>query len=280
VTKKINSDGNISRTDPQPPTTGDQPPAPNPQPPAFLHARQVSHTFPDGLSAIMDISMTVHTGAFVALVGSSGVGKSTLLRVLAGLLTPTEGEVLLKGHPPRAANVPIGIVFQRDNLMPWRTVVDNIQLPLELDGRNRGETEGRVVEMIDLVGLSGFENSYPSQLSGGMAQRVAIARALVHRPALLLLDEPFGSLDALTRERMGQELLRIWNALPVTVFMVTHSIPEAVLLADEVLVMTGRPGTIDRRVPVKLPRPRHLALQGTSAFQECAAAVRAAIGGE
>ena len=264
-------------TDSEQPITGVQLPATSPQPPAFLQAHHVSHTFPDGLAAIADISLTVHKGAFVALVGSSGVGKSTLLRALAGLLEPTGGEVLLSGRPPREADIPIGIVFQRDNLMPWRTVVDNIRLPLELNGLSRGETRQRVAEMIDLVGLSGFEDSYPSQLSGGMAQRVAIARALVHRPALLLLDEPFGALDALTRERMGQELLRIWNALPVTVFMVTHSIPEAVLLADEVLVMTGRPGTIGVRVPVVLPRPRHLELQGTKDFQECAAAVRAAI---
>lgn len=270
--------GQTNQAGHRPPATSNQQPVTGPQPPAFLHVRNVSHTFPDGLSAIVDISMTVHAGAFVALVGSSGVGKSTLLRVLAGLLAPTTGEVLLSGSAPREANIPIGIVFQRDNLMPWRTVVDNIQLPLELDGMNQRETKSRVAEMIELVGLSGFEHSYPSQLSGGMAQRVAIARALVHRPALLLLDEPFGALDALTRERMGQELLRIWNALPVTVFMVTHSIPEAVLLADEVLVMTGRPGAIDRRVPVELPRPRHLELQGSTAFQECAAAVRAAIG--
>jgi NitT/TauT family transport system ATP-binding protein len=244
----------------------------------FLQALHVSHTFPDGLAAIADISLTVQAGAFVVLVGSSGVGKSTLLRVLAGLLAPTKGDVLLNGIAPREANVPIGIVFQRDNLMPWRTVVDNIQLPLELNGVNRKEATSRVAEMIELVGLTGFAESYPSQLSGGMAQRVAIARALVHRPALLLLDEPFGALDALTRERMGQELLRIWNALPVTVFMVTHSIPEAVLLADEVLVMTGRPGAIGKRVPVELPRPRHIELQSTKTFQKCAAAVRAAIG--
>ncbi len=185
---------------------------------------------------------------------------------------------MVNGGPPRQNGDPIGIVFQRDNLMPWRTVVDNIRLPLELQGTNRSEAAVLVGELVTLVGLEGFENSYPAQLSGGMAQRVALARALVHRPQLLLLDEPFGALDALTRERMSQELLRIWHAMPVTVFVVTHSIPEAVFLADEVLVMTGRPGAITEQVPVGLPRPRRLEMQGTPEFQECAAAVRGAIG--
>jgi NitT/TauT family transport system ATP-binding protein len=163
--------------------------------------------------------------------------------------------------------------------MPWRTVGDNIRLPLELTGVSRKEAEGRVQELIKLVGLAGFEQSYPAQLSGGMAQRVALARALVHRPSLLLLDEPFGALDALTRERMSGELLRIWHAMPVTVFMVTHSIPEAVFLADEVLVMDGRPGGIASRVPVDLPRPRQTAMQGSGEFHDIAAAVRAGIEG-
>jgi NitT/TauT family transport system ATP-binding protein len=163
--------------------------------------------------------------------------------------------------------------------MPWRTVQDNIRLPLELDGVSGSEAGPRVHELIELVGLAGFEESYPAQLSGGMAQRVALARALVHQPSLLLLDEPFGALDALTRERMSSELLRIWHAKPVTVFMVTHSIPEAVFLADEVLVMDGLPGTISGRVPVPLPRPRKRAMQGEAAFHETAAAVRAAIEG-
>ncbi len=244
----------------------------------FLQVSGVSHTFPDDLTAISDINLSLDTGAFVALVGSSGVGKSTLLRILAGLLKPTEGTVNLNGGPPEAATDPIGIVFQRDNLMPWRTVEANIRLPLELQGVNKEITTGRVAELIDLIGLNGFENSYPAQLSGGMAQRVAIARALVHRPSLLLLDEPFGSLDALTRERMGEELLHIWNALPVTVFMVTHSIPEAVLLSDEVLVMAGRPGTITAIVPIELAHPRTLETQSSAVYLEKTAAIREAIG--
>jgi NitT/TauT family transport system ATP-binding protein len=161
--------------------------------------------------------------------------------------------------------------------MPWRTVAENVILPLELRGKNGEATNAHVHDVIKLVGLAGYEDSYPAQLSGGMAQRVAIARALVHRPALLLLDEPFGSLDALTRERMGQELLRIWEAQPVTVMMVTHSISEAVMLADEVLVLNGRPATITHRIPIPLPRPRTLDMQRTADFQDYATAVRGAI---
>jgi NitT/TauT family transport system ATP-binding protein len=243
----------------------------------FLRVEQVSHTFNDRLTAIQDVSLSLHVGAFAVMVGTSGVGKSTLLRILGGLLTPTSGQVQLNGQDPDQSSDPIGIVFQRDNLMPWRTVLDNIRLPLELKGRPKEAVWPQIMEMIDLVGLAGFEDAYPAQLSGGMAQRVAIARALVHRPRLLLLDEPFGALDALTRERMGQELLRIWQALPVTVFMVTHSIPEAVLLGDEVLVMTGRPGTITGRIPIDLPRPRSLSLEATPQFQDYVSQVRTAI---
>jgi NitT/TauT family transport system ATP-binding protein len=239
----------------------------------FIQVDAVNHTFPDGVEAIDNVSLSINTGDFVALVGSSGVGKSTLLRILGRLLTPTKGEVFQNGR----SDSPIGIVFQKDNLMPWRTVYDNVYLPLEVQGVSISLADKRVRDMIDLVGLTGFEESYPSQLSGGMAQRVAIARALIHQPALLLMDEPFGALDALTRERMGQELLRIWHALPVTVFLVTHSIPEAVLLADKVLVMTGRPGTISSQLPINLPRPRQLAMQGTPEFQAIAAAVRTEI---
>jgi NitT/TauT family transport system ATP-binding protein len=247
------------------------------QPTPLLVVDDVAHTFPDGIKAISKISLNIDSGAYVTLVGASGVGKSTLLRILGGLLTPTGGQVTLNGESPTEAGDPIGIVFQRDNLMPWRTVVDNVRLPLELRGVNGQKATQRAQEMIGLVGLIGFENSYPAQLSGGMAQRVAIARALIHKPSLLLLDEPFGSLDALTRERMGQELLQIWHAMPVTVFMVTHSILEAVLLSDEVLVMTGRPGTISERVRISLARPRTLEMQGTDQFQASAAAVRQAI---
>jgi NitT/TauT family transport system ATP-binding protein len=249
----------------------------------FLAAVNLNYVFEDGpLHVLANISLTIEAGAFAVLVGPSGVGKSTLLRLLAGLLRPSTGQIMLDGQPASQSRDPLGLVFQRDNLMPWRTVTENVRLPLELLGKNGRATRQRVQEMIELVGLAGFEQSYPAQLSGGMAQRVALARALVHQPALLLLDEPFGALDALTRERMGQELLRIWQAMPVTVFMVTHSIYEAVLLADTVLVMggdpgNGRPATITHHIPIQLPRPRQFEMQGTAEFQEYAAKIRAAI---
>jgi NitT/TauT family transport system ATP-binding protein len=250
---------------------------------SFLTAVHLNYVFEDGpLHVLADISLTIEAGAFVALVGPSGVGKSTLLRLLAGLLRPSTGQIMLDGQPASQSRDPIGLVFQRDNLMPWRTVTENVRLPLELQGKNGRITQQRVQEMIELVGLAGFEQSYPAQLSGGMAQRVALARALVHQPQLLLLDEPFGALDALTRERMGQELLRIWQAIPVTVFMVTHSISEAVLLADAVLVMggdpgNGRPAAITHHIPIQLPRPRQFEIQRSNEFQEYAAKIRAAI---
>jgi NitT/TauT family transport system ATP-binding protein len=246
----------------------------------FLTVEQVDYTFADGLQVLEGISLSIKAGAFVALLGPSGVGKSTLLRILAGLLRPTAGQALLGGMPPHQTRDPIGLVFQHHNLMPWRTAYENVRLPLELQGVNGQEAAGRVQETLDLVGLGGFEQSYPAQLSGGMAQRVALARSLVHQPALLLLDEPFGALDALTRERMGQELLRIWQARPVTVFMVTHSIAEAVLLADEILIMNGRPATITHRIPIDLPRPRQVDIQATAAFQAYAMVVRGAIQAE
>ncbi len=246
-------------------------------PTPFVELAQVTHTFGNGFAVVADVSLTIQPGEFVALVGRSGVGKSTLLRLMAGLLHPDGGQVYLKGQPPRQSVERIGLVFQKDNLLPWRTVYDNVRLPLEIQGQSSKATYAQVMALLDIVGLTGFARHYPAQLSGGMAQRVALARALVHEPALLLLDEPFGALDALTREKMGQELLRIWQILPVTVCMVTHSIPEAVLLADRVLVLNGQPGTIMADIPIELPRPRTLAMEGTSAFYGFAAAIRAAI---
>ena len=247
----------------------------------FIALDQISYAFPDGngRSVIADVSLTIQQGAFVVLVGPSGIGKSTLLRVLGGLLSPTEGTI----QRAEENDTPVGIVFQRDNLMPWRTTYNNVKLPLEILGKNDASADKKVRDALALVGLADDAEAYPSQLSGGMAQRVALARALVHQPSLLLLDEPFGALDALTRERMGQELRRIWQAHPVTVFMVTHSITEAVFLADEVLVMgqqEGQPATITHTIPINIPRPRDFKIQRTAVFLDYTTAVRQAIQGD
>lgn len=208
------------------------------------------------LPVLHDLSFQVNEGEFLCLVGPSGCGKTTLLRLVAGLERPTAGQVRLGGQEVDQPRRAVGIVFQEPTLMGWRTVEDNVALPLEVDGFRKGEARQQARALLNLVGLSGFEEAYPAQLSGGMAQRVALARALVHDPRLLLLDEPFGALDALTRERMGQELLRIWQARRKTVVMVTHSVTEAVFLADRVLVLGPRPTSIVAEVGVDLPRPR------------------------
>ena len=190
----------------------------------------------------IEIGFTVEAQQFVCILGPSGSGKSTLLRVLAGLLPPSQGEVQLHGQALSGPQKGVAMVFQNANLMPWRSVCQNIRLPLELAGMNAEEAAARSAELIELVGLQGFDDVLPQDLSGGMAQRVAIARALVQDPDILLMDEPFGSLDAITRDQMGSELLKIWSAQKKTVVMVTHDINEAVYLADRVLVLSGPPG--------------------------------------
>ncbi len=230
------------------------------------------------LHALEDITFSVRAEEFVCVLGPSGSGKSTLLRVLAGLLPPTRGEVRYAGELVNGPQRGVGLVFQKANLMPWRTVLENITLPLELQGMPLEEARARARELVELVGLQGFEHALPRDLSGGMAQRVAIARALIHDPDVLLLDEPFGSLDALTRERMGSELLRIWQARRKTVVMVTHAIAEAVWLADRVLVLSPRPGQIRLDLTVELPRPRLEEMRYTPLFGEIAQKLRAAIG--
>ena len=243
----------------------------------ILAAASLSHRYGE-LRTLDDVSFSVEPQEFVCLVGPSGSGKSTLLRLLAGLLLPTSGQVLFEGQPLTGPRRRMGFVFQKANLMPWRTVLANVTLPLELQGVPPAEAARRAQELIDLVGLSGFEASLPRGLSGGMEQRVAIARALVHNPDVLLLDEPFGALDALTRERMGAELLRIWEARKKTVVLVTHSIPEALLLADRVLVLSARPGQIRLALDVPLPRPRRVEMEYSPEFGKLATQVRAAIG--
>jgi len=245
---------------------------------AVRHLSHVYHTPHGDLEALADVSFQVAPQEFVCLVGPSGCGKSTLLRLMAGLLRPTRGQVYLDGQPLSGPRRQIGIVFQKANLMPWRTVLDNVILPLELAGIPRHQAEQRAEALIELVGLAGFEHARPRDLSGGMEQRVAIARALVHDPAILLLDEPFGSLDAMTRERMSAELLRIWEASRKTVVMVTHNIQEAVFLADRVLVLSARPGHVRAEFDVPLARPRDIAVQYGMLFGELAGEVRAAIG--
>ena len=232
-----------------------------------------------GLQALDHISFSVYPQQFVCVLGPSGSGKSTLLRILAGLLPPTEGEVILNGEPLTGPRRGVGFVFQKANLMPWRTVLENILLPLELGDTPRPDSLAQAQEMVELVGLQGFEDTLPRDLSGGMAQRVAIARALIHDPDVLLLDEPFGALDALTRERMGMELLGIWQRRQKTVIMVTHDISEALLLADRVLVLSSRPGQLRLDLPVGLERPRQQSMRYTPEFGNLAAQIRSAIEG-
>jgi NitT/TauT family transport system ATP-binding protein len=242
----------------------------------ILTVENLSITFHDpngGLDALDTVSFTVPSREFVCVLGPSGSGKSTLLRILAGLLEPTSGSFTFTGGKPK-----IGMVFQQSNLMPWRTALENITLPLELQGIPADEAHARAQELIDLVGLQGFESSWPRDLSGGMAQRVAIARALIHDPDILLLDEPFGSLDALTRERMWTELSRIWQRRQKTVLMVTHSISESLFLADRVLVLTQRPGKIKLDLEVDLPRPRSDEMRYTTHFGKLARQLKEAIG--
>jgi NitT/TauT family transport system ATP-binding protein len=246
----------------------------------LLLAKDISKSFPNGNGGLLvldDINLQVTRGEFVCVVGPSGCGKTTLLRLLAGLMMPTRGEVYFEGQKLQQPRRRIGFVFQQANLMPWRTALQNIALPLELDGAVEVDVEARARALIELVGLEGFEDSYPADLSGGMAQRVAIARALIHQPEILLLDEPFGALDALTREYMATELMRIWEARGVTVVMVTHSIAEAVLLADRVVVLSPRPARVQLDLPINLARPRTLSMSHTAEFGRLAAEVRGAI---
>jgi NitT/TauT family transport system ATP-binding protein len=220
----------------------------------------------ESVQALENIEFAVADGEFVAIVGPSGCGKTTLLKILAGLLPPSRGAAELRGSPIAGPRRDIGVVFQAPVLFPWRTVLDNVLLPVDVQRLGRDRLTGLAMELLDLVGLKGFERRYPWELSGGMQQRTAIVRALIHDPAMLLMDEPFGALDAMTREQMNLELQRIWLERHKTLVFITHSIPEAVFLADRVLVMTSRPGRIADIVPVSLARPRPLEITTTPEF--------------
>jgi NitT/TauT family transport system ATP-binding protein len=231
----------------------------------------------DAIAALRDIDFAVGDGEFLSIVGPSGCGKSTLLKILAGLMPATDGEALLNGTPIEGPRRDIGMVFQSPVLFPWRTVLGNSLLPVDVQALGRANTIERAKALIALVGLSGFEQRYPWELSGGMQQRVALVRALVHDPALLLMDEPFGALDALTRESMNVELQRIWLERRKTVVFVTHSTSEAVFLADRVMVMTPRPGRIGDMLEIDLPRPRSLDVMTTEAFGGYVRRIRAGL---
>ena len=225
--------------------------------------------------ALQGIDFSIGEGEFVAVVGPSGCGKSTLLKILAGLLPVSSGEARLRGTPITGARRDIGVVFQSPVLFPWRTVLGNVLLPADVQRLDRPRLTRTAEELLALVGLDGFERRYPWELSGGMQQRVSIVRALIHDPAILLMDEPFGALDAMTREQMNLELQRIWMEKRKTVLFITHSIAEAVFLADRVLVMTSRPGRILDIVDVTIPRPRPLDAMTTQEFGEHVRRIRA-----
>ncbi|WP_439613305.1 ABC transporter ATP-binding protein [Reyranella sp.] len=233
----------------------------------------------DQVTALQDVSLEIGRNEFITLVGPSGCGKSTLLRIVAGLILPTAGRASIGGAAITEPRSETGIVFQAPTLLPWASVLDNVLFPLRMMHRIDSTSTDKAMALLKLVGLSGFESKSPRELSGGMQQRVAICRALVHDPDILLMDEPFGALDALTREEMTMELLRIWSERPKTVLFVTHSITEAVVLADRVVVMSPRPGRIQEIIEIGLPRPRSFATEATPEFHEASQHIRQLIFG-
>jgi NitT/TauT family transport system ATP-binding protein len=246
----------------------------------MIAIRQLSLTYGRGdsrVTALREISFGIADGEFVVVVGPSGCGKSTLLKILAGLLRPTAGAVDLKGQPIVGPRRDIGVVFQTPVLFPWRSVIGNVMLPADVQRLDRRAMQSRAQELLTLVGLAGFERRYPRELSGGMQQRVGIVRALLHDPAILLMDEPFGALDAMTRETLNVELQRIWMQRRTTVLFITHSTAEAVFLADRVIVLSPRPGTIADELTVDLPRPRSLDVMNTERFGAYVKRVRTAL---
>jgi len=237
------------------------------------------------VQALAETNLTIEKGELVVLLGPSGCGKTTLLRMIGGLIAPTHGEIAVGGKPlwkgsTKQADVlsDLGFVFQDANLFPWLNIEDNIALPLELRGVGQAERRAKARELAELVGIEGFVKRWPKELSGGMRQRAAIARALSCDPSILLMDEPFGALDALTRDTMNLELQKIWLATGKTIVLVTHSISEAVFLADRIVLLSPRPGRVDRIVNVDLPRPRSLDVQALPKFQDIALELRHRLG--
>ena len=230
------------------------------------------------LEALVDVSFYARRREFIAIVGPSGCGKTTLLKMVAGLVAPTTGAVKVDGEEVRGPVSGVGMVFQSPVLLRWRSVLDNVLFPIEILRRKRSDFEGPARDILQLVGLEGFEDRHPSELSGGMQQRVAIARALIHDPPLLLMDEPFGALDQLTRELMNLELIRIWSETHKTTMLITHSIEEAVFLADRVIVMSARPGRVIDTIDIDLPRPRRRSVKRESRFGELVDRIGALLG--
>jgi NitT/TauT family transport system ATP-binding protein len=244
---------------------------------AIIELSGVSKTYRtrDGdVPSLRPIDFTINEGEFLALVGPSGCGKSTLLKMIAGLLPPSAGEIRIENHKVLKPNRNVGVVFQNALLLPWRTVLGNVMLPIEMKNLPRRQYIGRAEQLLKTAGLAGFERKMPWQLSGGMQQRAAICRALIHDPKIVLMDEPFGALDAMTRERMNLELQRIQSETGKTIFLITHSIPEAVFLADRVMVMSERPGTIAAVYDVPLARPRSLDAMSDPVFVSLTQAIR------
>jgi len=253
---------------------------PDPRPPMIEISglRKVYAKRGEPVVAIADVSFIVYENEFVSIVGRSGCGKTSILKVVAGLMPPSAGSVKVKGAPVTGPRREVGMVFQAPVLPPWRTILDNVLLPIEMLDLDVATYRPKALELLKLVGLEGFEGRYPRELSGGMQQRASIVRALVHDPRLLLMDEPFGALDAITREEMNLELLRIWSEQRKTTLLVTHSISEAVFLSDRVVIMTPRPGRVAEEIKIDLPRPRASTMKSSPRFIEYVEAVGRRIG--
>jgi NitT/TauT family transport system ATP-binding protein len=229
------------------------------------------------VAALENVNLDIEQNEFITLVGPSGCGKSTLLKIIGALIRPSRGRLLYDNRPLLQPTRDVGIVFQEPVLLPWRTALDNVLLPAEILGLDVEASRARAMDLLKLVGLQGFESNPPRELSGGMQQRVALSRALIHNPSVLLMDEPFAALDAMTREELGFELLRIWDTHKKTVVFVTHNIVEAILLADRVVAMSPRPGRIDRIVTIDLPRPRTIDMEFTAEFKAYSDEIRSVI---